>query len=126
MTCSGGYINSGYTAPPNTGITINVLQDAALAGTVEVQGAGDTTVNNAGALQGAPALVFGGVAGATKTLNNTGTLNSGVVGSGDGAIIINQNGVFNSGGIVITGSGTNTLNVFEGRSVRAVFERLES
>ncbi len=120
VTCSGGFLGTGYVAPPNTGITINVVSGTTLAGTVDVQGTGNTTVNNDGTLQGSPALNFVGVSGYTKTLNNTGTLNGGIVGSGDGIIIINQNGTFNSGGITITGAGENTLNVFTGRTVNGL------
>lgn len=122
VTCSGGFIGTGYTAPPNTGITINIVPGTMLGGTIDVQGSGDTTVNNEGTLQGGPALNFVGVAGSTKTLNNTGTLNTGIVGSGDGTIIINQNGTFNGGGITITGAGTNILNVFDGRSVNGLVD----
>jgi outer membrane autotransporter protein len=122
VTCSGGFIGTGYTAPLNTGITINVVPGTTLAGTVDVQGTGNTVVNNEGTLQGGPALNFVGVSGFTKTLNNTGTLNGGIVGSGDGTIIINQNGTFNSGGITITGAGVNTLNVFEGRNVNGLVD----
>lgn len=122
VTCSGGFLGTGYVAPPNTGITINVVPGTTLAGTIDVQGTGNTTVNNEGTLQGAPALNFVGVSGYTKTLNNTGTLNGGIVGSGDGTIIINQNGTFNSGGITITGAGENTLNVFIGRNVNGLVD----
>lgn len=120
VTCSGGFIATGYTAPVNTGITINVVPGTTLAGTVDVQGTGNTIVNNDGTLQGGPALNFVGVSGFTKTLNNTGTLNGGIVGSGDGTIIINQNGTFNSGGITITGAGVNILNVFASRNVNGL------
>ena len=63
---------------------------------------------------------FIGVAGFSKTLNNNGTLNSGIVGSGDGIIVINQNGMINAGGITITGNGQNTLNIFAGKNVNGL------
>ena len=92
VTCSGGFIGSGFTAPVNTGVTVNVLSGTIVGGTVRIEGTGNSTINNLGTLQGSTAVQFIGVAGYTKTLNNEGSLNGGIVGSGSGAIIINQRG----------------------------------
>jgi hypothetical protein len=120
VTCSATD-NDGYTAPANTAVTINVESGASVTGTgINVSGTGDSFVNNLGTIGGTSSVVFNGVAGFSKTLNNDGTLNAGIVGSGDGIIVINQNGALNSGGITITGNGQNTLNIFAGKSVNGL------
>lgn len=120
VTCSGGFIGSGFTAPINTGVTVNVESGTTLGGTVRIEGTGNSTINNLGTLQGSTAVQFIGVAGYTKILNNDGALNGGIAGSGDGAIVINQRGALNQGGIAITGNGQNTLNVAAGKSVNGL------
>jgi autotransporter family porin len=121
VTCSGTDAD-GYTAPVNTPLTINVQSGASVGGSgINVSGTGDSFVVNDGAISGGPSsVVFNGVAGFSKTLNNNGTLQFGIVGSGDGSIFINQNGVLNSGGITITGNGQNTLNIFAGKTVNGL------
>lgn len=120
VTCSGTD-NDGYPAPVDTPVTINVLNGASVGGSgIDVSGSGDSFVNNDGTISGPSSVEFNGVAGFSKPLNNNGTLQSGIVGSGDGIIIINHDGVLNSGGITITGNGENRLNIFAGRSVNGL------
>jgi hypothetical protein len=111
VTCSGTD-NDGYPAPVNTPVTINVQSGASVDGSgINVSGTGDSFVNNDGTVSGPSSVAFNGVAGFFKTLNNNGTLNAGILRSGDGIIVINHNGVINSGGITITGNGENSLNI---------------
>ena len=121
VTCSGTD-DDGYTARVNRPVTINVESGASVGGSgVNVSGAGNSFINNDGTISGAPSsVVFNGAAGFSKTLNNNGTLNAGIVGSGNGVIVINQNGAINSGGITITGNGENTLNIFAGKTVNGL------
>jgi autotransporter family porin len=113
VTCSGNDPD-GYVAPANTPLTVNVLTNATVQGAgnpgVQISGTGDDTVNNNGVIgsNNGTAVEFDGVAGFTKTLNNNGTLNNNFVGTGDGTIVILQNGNFN-GGITITGNGQNLI-----------------
>jgi hypothetical protein len=120
VTCSDTD-NDGFTAPLNTPVTIDVLSGASVGGSgINVSGTGDSFVDNDGTISGPSSVVFNGVAGFSKTLNNNGMLNAGIVGSGDGIIVINHNGVINSGGITITGNGENRLNIFAGRTVNGL------
>ncbi|MEN3929967.1 autotransporter outer membrane beta-barrel domain-containing protein [Microvirga sp. W0021] len=123
VTCSGGYIGTPYIAPTNTAVTVNVESGTTVQGSgvgVQVSGTGDSTINNFGTIQdGSTSVEMIGVAGFTKTLNNNGTLNGGVVGSGDGTIIIRQNGQLN-GPITITGNGNNELYIGQGLSVNGL------
>ena len=75
VTCSGTD-GDGFAAPANTPVTINVQSGASVGGSgVNVSGSGDSFVNNDGTIGGAPSsVVFNGVAGFSKTLNNNGTL----------------------------------------------------
>ena len=75
VTCSGTD-DDGYTAPVNTPVTINVQSGASVGGSgINVSGTGDSFVNNDGSISGGPSsVVFNGVAGFSKTLNNNGTL----------------------------------------------------
>lgn len=112
VTCSG----DGYVAPANTPLTVNVLTNATVQGAgnpgVQISGTGDSTLNNAGVIGSntGTAVEFDGVTGFTKTLNNNVTLNNNFVGTGDGTIVILQNGNFN-GGITITGNGQNLITI---------------
>ncbi|MEK1886352.1 MAG: hypothetical protein AAAB35_01980 [Phyllobacterium sp.] len=97
-------------SPANTPLTINVESGTTVAGSgIEIAVSGDSTSTNDGALRGSTNSVrfLNGVAGFTKTLDNNGSNDSGIVGSGDGTIITNQNGVINSGGMA--------ENLFQGR-----------
>ena len=66
MTCSGGFIGSGYTAPVNTPVTIEVVPGTQVNGTVQIEGTGNSTINNQGTIgAGTPAVNFIGAAGFT-------------------------------------------------------------
>lgn len=120
VTCSGGFIPGGYIAPPNTGLTVNVLNGTTVQGAgvgIQISGTGNSTINNSGTIQdGTAAVRFDGAAGFSKTLNNNGSINGNIVGTGNGVIVINQNGNLN-GGITITGTGQNTINLPSGRNI---------
>ncbi|MCJ8155899.1 hypothetical protein [Sphingomonas sp. LaA6.9] len=119
VTCTG-FDNDGYSAS-NAPITVEILQGATIAGTgLSIAGSGDVNIDNSGAIQGSSgtAVRIDGVAGFTKVFENHtgGSLNGNFLGSGDGRIVIQQNGNFNAG-VTITGNGVNDLYLFASRGI---------
>lgn len=117
VSCSGSD-NDGLTIT-DTSADVLVQGGATVNGDgLRVLGNSNNTVTNGGTIQSnsGNAIEFSGVAGTIKILENSGTLNGDFRGTGDGRIVIRQNGNFNFG-IDIDGNGDNSLFLFQGKGI---------
>src|SRR5690606_21793200 len=112
-------VSGGYSST-NMDVIENILPDATLNGPLGAFGSGDVLIYNAGSIVNYPAAVtFEGITGFTKTLENTGTINGNLIGSGAGRIVFDQDGDMN-GAVQINGTGITDITIRAGHSIQSV------